>query len=83
MIKGRVAYFVLESQTNAEGEYRALVAEENESGYYLTDWFWGKDLEIAEKIAREKNEKMGISEDEAYKILLSSMRKGAVERPRF
>lgn len=83
MEKGRTVYFILESQTNEKGEYRALVAVENESGYYKTDWFWGDELEIAEKIAREKNEKLGISEDEAFKIILSSMREGAVEKPRF
>lgn len=81
--KGRTAYFLLESQTNDNGEFRALIAVENEDGYYKTDWFWGKDLAVAEKIAQEKNEMMGISRDEAFKIVGSTMRKGAVEKPRF
>jgi len=83
MPKARTAYFILESQTNAEGEYRALIAVENESGYYKTDWFWGSDLENAEQIAREKNEMMGISRKDANLIVLSTMRKGAIENPRF
>lgn len=83
MTEKRVAYFILESQTNDKGEFRALVAKENESGYYKTDWFWGDDLEVAEKIARERNEKMGISADDAFKIVASTMRKGAIEKPRF
>lgn len=81
--KRKAAYFVLESQTNEAGEYNALLAVEGETGYYKTDWFWGKDVEEAELIARWKNEAMGISVEEAQKILLQSMRKGAVETPRF
>ena len=79
----RKAYFILESQTNDKGEFRALVAVENESGYYKTDWFWGSNLDQAEEIAREKNLAMGISSDDANLIILSSMRKGAIEKPKF
>lgn len=79
----RYAYFVLESQTNEKGEHRALVAVEGESGYYKTDWFWGKSIGLAEEIARQKNKAIGISKDNAHEIVLSSMRKGAVEKPRF
>ena len=57
----RRAYFILESQTNEKGEFRALIAVENEEGYYKTDWFWGSDLNQTEKIAREKNLVMGIT----------------------
>lgn len=79
----RRAYFILESQTNEKGEFRALIAVENESGYYKTDWFWGKILTDAEAIVRDKNLSMGITEDEAVKIIGSTMRKGAIEKPRF
>ena len=79
----RRAYFILESQTNEKGEFRALIAVENESGYYKTDWFWGKILTDAEQIARDKNLSMGITEEEACKIVGSTMRKGAIETPRF
>lgn len=79
----RRCYFILESQQNERGEFRALIAVENESGYYKTDWFWGKILIDAEQIAREKNLSMGITEEEAVKIVGSTMRKGAIEKPRF
>ena len=74
-VEGRVAYFVLESVTNAQGEFIALIAREGEPGYYKTDWTWGKDLELAEKAAARKNELLGLSQEDAYKIVLSSMRK--------
>lgn len=83
MTTGRTAYFILESQTNEQGEFRALIAVEGDSGYYKTTWFWGNDLKVAEQIAREKNKNMGISRKEACKIVLSTMRKGAVEKPKY
>lgn len=79
----RRCYFILESQTNEKGEFRALIAVEDESGYYKTDWFWGKILTDAEQIVRDKNLSMGITEEEAVKIIGSTMRKGAIETPRF
>lgn len=82
-MKARTAYFLLESQTNDDGEFRVLIAVENEDGYYKTDWFWGKDLAVAEQIAQEKNEMMGITREEAFKIVASTMRKGAIEKPIF
>ena len=83
MPEKRKAYFILESQTDERGSYRALIAVEDEPGYYKTDWFWGSDLDQAEEIAREKNLAMGISRDDACLIILSSMRKGAIEKPKF
>lgn len=70
----RIAYFVLESQVNTNGEYNALCAIEGKKGYYYTDWYWGDNLEVAEKIAKDKNLAMGITSDEAMKIVLSTMR---------
>lgn len=83
MTEKRKVYFLMDSQRNEKNELIVLIAVENESGYYKTDWLWGTDIGVAEKIAREKNEKMGVSEDEAYKVVLSTMRKGAIEKPRF
>lgn len=79
----RAVYFILESQMNDKGEYNALFAVEGETGYYKTDWFWGGDLKAAEQLAREKNEALGISIEDAQSIILLSMRKGAIETPRF
>lgn len=72
----RRAYFVLESITNDKGEFQVCIAVENVSGYYKTDWFWGNDFEVAEKIAKEKNEKLGITPSDEIEITLSTMRKG-------
>jgi hypothetical protein len=71
----RMVMFVMESQRNKQGEFRALIAVEGESGYYKTDWFWGTDLNDAEQIAKERNKRMNISEEDARKIVLSTMRK--------
>lgn len=83
MSEARRVYFLLDSQRDENNELIVLIAIENESGYYKTDWHWGTDIDVAEKIARKKNEKLGISEDEAHKVVLSTMRKGAIEKLRF
>ena len=49
---------------------------------FFTYWRWGKDIDWAEEVARKKNADMGISEEEANKIMLSTMFKGAIEKPR-
>lgn len=69
----RLCYFVLPNVTNERGEYRALIAVENESGYFLTDWTWSKDIKIAELCAKQKNEALGLTEQEAFKIQFSTM----------
>ncbi|GAG47630.1 unnamed protein product [marine sediment metagenome] len=80
----RKAYFVMESQRDLNNnELIVCIAVEGETGYYKTDWRWGENIDEAEAIARGKNELMGISSEESCKIVLSSMRKGAVETPRF
>lgn len=74
--KPRICYFVMETQTNEKGEYRALIANDNDKGKYnLTDWYWGKDFKEAQRIADEKNLAMGITKQEATIIQLRSMRK--------
>lgn len=70
----RLAFFVMKTQMNSQGEYNALIAVENESGYYRTDWFWGKDFKIAQEIADERNARMGLTKKEAAMIQLSTMR---------
>lgn len=41
-------------------------------GPYATPWYWG-DLDMAQKIAKEQNEKMGVSEERAILIVASSI----------
>lgn len=71
----RMVYFIQPTLVTEDGQYIPCIAKENESGYYKTDWAWGSNLEEAEKLAAQKNASLGISEKEAMKIVLSSMRK--------
>lgn len=75
MKEQKECYFVMQTQINSQGEYRALIAKEGEKGYYVTDWFWGKDFKIAEQLADQKNARLGISKKEANKIILGTMRR--------
>lgn len=70
----RMAYFIQQTVTDKSGQYIPCIAVEGESGYNLTDWTWGKDLDQAEAIADEKNEALGLTKEEAMKIVLSTMR---------
>jgi len=70
----RIAFFVLERQRNDKGEFQALIAVEGKKGYYTTDWFWGTDFATAEAVADARNDRMGISIIEAFKIIASTMR---------
>ena len=69
----RIVFFVLESQINDKGEFKALIAVEGKKGYYTTDWFWGTDLATAEAVADARNDRMGISIIEAFKIVAFTM----------
>lgn len=66
-------YFILPTVKDIDGGYIPCIAIEDEPGYYKTNWNWGESLEIAEECARQKNLALGISEKEAFKIVLSSM----------
>ena len=65
---------IIESVTTETGEYIPCVAEDGVSGYYRTEWKWGKDFAAAQKHARQLNERMGISEQEETRLILQSMK---------
>jgi len=69
----RAVFFVQQTVTTPQGEYIVCIAKENEKGYYLTDWKWGKDFEVATRLANERNTKGGIDEKEAHKIIMSTI----------
>ena len=81
--------YLIQATVKAEdGGYIPCIAEENKAGYWLTDWNWGDNLELAEKCALEKNAKiLGMPMDtpeqikELEKIVMlvifSSMAQGA------
>lgn len=75
-MSGKMAYVyvILDTETDDLGNIIPCIVKENETGYYRTNWKWGKDIEIARRLADEYNEKLGISKDEAYTLVLKSMR---------
>ena len=70
----RKVYFIMETLTDNNGNYIPCIAVENVRGFYRTDWEWGNDLDIAQQIVDDRNEKLGLSKKEAMIIQLSSMR---------
>jgi len=74
MQKERIAFFVLENQVNDKGEFRALIAAEGTKGYYTTDWFFGTDFATACAVADARNDRMGISISDAFRIIASTMK---------
>ena len=70
----RKAYAILETVRNDAGEFIPCIAVEGENGYHKTDWTWGKDFDTAQEIADQKNESLGLSKQEAFLIILSTMK---------
>jgi len=68
----RIAYTIVETERTDDGHYIPCIVKEGETGYWRTTWRWGKDKAIAEKIAEERNEKMGISKEDAMRLVLQS-----------
>ena len=56
----RRVYFVMETVTDKDGNYIPCIAVEGETGYYKTDWTWGKDYKLARECADDMNERLGI-----------------------
>lgn len=87
MSKGnRMVYFIPVQDYVPDHGYRVAIVKEGEGGYYPTgNWpytagpgqqmpyFWGHDLEKAQKLCEETNLKMGISPREAAEIIAQSM----------
>lgn len=78
----RLAYFILESVKDKEGNYIPCIAVEGRKGYYLTDWAWGKNIDIAEKAALEKNTEMGLTQADVDKIIFGTMKTGKLKLER-
>jgi len=71
---GKFAYFVMETEHDANG-FIPCIALENEAGYYRTTWRWKvARFKEAEELCDEMNAKLGISKKEAMLIQLHSMR---------
>lgn len=70
----RTAYLILETEYDPEKGFNPCIVKENESGYYRTDWFWGKNLDLAKEAARQKNEAMGLTPQDVQDIVDSSLK---------
>ena len=70
----RIAFFVMPTRVDSNGEYIALIAVEGEKGFYQTDWHWGKDFKLAEECADSRNTRLGLSQKEAAAIVCSTMK---------
>lgn len=73
MSEPKRVYFINQLVRAADGGYIPCIAVEGEKGFYPTDWNWGSDLALAEKIADEKNASLGFTPKEAMLIQLSTM----------
>lgn len=72
----KMAYLILETEKDDRGYIPCLV-QEGDRGYYTTDWRWGHDINIAKRIAKERNEAMGLTPLDTAKIILQSLRQAS------
>lgn len=56
------------------GNYIPCIVKEGETGYYPTDWKWGTNLKDAKTLADNYNEKLGLTKEESYSLVLQSMK---------
>lgn len=84
IIKGRRTCFYIPADGYVEGKgYRVSIVVENESGHFPTGdspeggdrmpWYWGKTYEEAKAVCAEQNAKRGLSEEDVFAIITSSM----------
>ena len=74
MTEKKHAIVILETCKDDMGNFIPCIVKEDETGYYTTDWKWGTDLKEANKLAKEYNTKLGLTQEEAYSLVLQSMR---------
>lgn len=73
MAEPRVCYYIMETEVDGNGNYIPCIVKENVSGFWRTDWQWGKDIELARQCAKEKNEALGLTDADVNQIVMSSM----------
>lgn len=74
MVEKNHAIVILETKQDDMGNYIPCIVKEGETGYYMTDWKWGTNLKEANALADDYNAKLGLTKDEAYTLVLQSMR---------
>jgi hypothetical protein len=50
----------------------------DEAGYYVTDWDYGADRELASSCVDDLNRRLGVDEEEASRIVIASMKRGGI-----
>jgi hypothetical protein len=73
----RMAYFVSAAERKGRA-YIMCFAVEGETGFYKVDWGWHCSLARAKAETALMNKKLGLSEEEVNKIIISTM--GPVKR---
>jgi hypothetical protein len=66
-------YIILDDQKTTDGEYIPCIVVEGRKGYNLTDWKWGKDKAIAERLADERNSVLGFNKEAVQDMKYKSM----------
>jgi len=69
----RMAYFVSGDERN-KGAYIMCFAVEKEAGFYKMDWGWHCSLAQARAETAVMNKKLGLSEEEVNRIIISTMK---------
>lgn len=73
-LHGKVWCWYIPHGTDYDGQFIPSIVIENEPGHFPDkNWKWGKDYKIACKAAQQINERRGISEQEAQRIVDSSI----------
>lgn len=70
----KMCIVIMENEKDEFG-YIPCVITEGEHGYRPTDWNWGNDREIAEKLATDYNTKLDITPTEKNEMVMQSMKK--------
>lgn len=87
--KARMILHVDETMYVEGHGFRPVFVVEGEDGYrdngtwpyegkngQTMPWFFGHTIEMARKLVREHNERLGVSEEEAFKIVARNMARG-------
>ncbi len=70
----RRAYFINPAVKTERGAFIPCIAVEDEPGYYETKWEWDTTLKKAQELAQRINDRLGITAEDAERIVLSTMK---------
>jgi hypothetical protein len=68
-----VAYVIIETEKDDNGEYIPCIVKDGEKGYYKTDYRYGTDYNHAKECVDALNRKLGLSEREVMRLSCESM----------